>query len=71
MTLGKLIANARRDKGLTLRELEAKTGVSNALINQIERGRVRDPGFRTVARIARALKLSLRLLAEAEAEPPG
>ena len=68
MTLGEIFADARQRKGLTLRELEARCGVSNPLIHQIEKGKVRDPGFRTVVRIARVLRLSLQRLANAD--PP-
>ncbi len=58
MKLGELLAIARECKGLTLRELEAQCGVSNALISQIERGHVKDPGFSTVIRLVDALGLS-------------
>lgn len=59
ITLGQTLAVAREVKGLTLRDLERETGVSNALISQIETGKVKDPGFSTVVRLARALGLSL------------
>ena len=58
-TLAELIGIARECKGWTLRELEKASGVSNALISQIETGKVRDPGFTTVVRLADALGLSL------------
>lgn len=59
MMLGELIAVARECKGWTLRELERKSGVSNALISQIETGKVKDPGFFTVVRLLDALGVSL------------
>lgn len=59
MRLGELLAIAREIKGLTLRDLERATGVSNALISQIETGKVKDPGFTVVVRLARALGLGL------------
>lgn len=52
---------------MTLRELEEKSGVSNALISQIESGKIKDPGFRTVCKLASALGLSLKRLGETEA----
>jgi transcriptional regulator with XRE-family HTH domain len=64
MNLGKTLAAARRDRGLTLRQLEGKSGISNALISQIETGKVREPGFRTVVRLARVLRLPLKRLAD-------
>lgn len=59
MMLGELIAVARECKGWTLRELERKSGVSNALISQIETGKVKDPGFFRVVRLLDALGVSL------------
>ena len=57
MRLGELLAIARECKGWTLRELEEKSGVSNALISQIENHKVKDPGFSTVIRLVEALGL--------------
>lgn len=58
-SIGGLISLARELKGWTLRDLESKTGISNALISQIETGKVKDPGFTTVVKIAKALGISL------------
>jgi transcriptional regulator with XRE-family HTH domain len=66
MKLGELISLSRELKGLTLRDLERKSGVSNAVISQIETGHVKEPGFRTVVKLADALSLSLKRLADAE-----
>ena len=52
--LGELIGIARECKGWTLRELERASGVSNALISQIETGKIKDPGFSTVVRLVEA-----------------
>ena len=60
--LGQRIAKARKAQGLTLRELEKASGISNPLISQIERGLVREPGFRTVGKLAKALGLKLENL---------
>lgn len=59
MVLGELIAIARECKGWTLRDLEKACGVSNALLSQIETGKVRDPGFAKVVQIMDALGVSL------------
>lgn len=53
------MTEARECKGWTLRDLEKKTGISNAAISQIETGKVKDPGFRTVVILADALGVSL------------
>ena len=64
MKLGELIAIARECKGWTLRDLERETGISNALISQIEHGHVKDPGFSTVIRLVDALGLSIERVAK-------
>lgn len=64
MKLGQLIGIARECKGWTLRDLERESGVSNALISQIETGKVKDPGFGTVVRLARCLGISIDRCAE-------
>jgi transcriptional regulator with XRE-family HTH domain len=63
MKIGELIAVARECKGMTLRDLEKKTGISNALISQIETGKIKEPSWRNVVKIARALSLKLERLA--------
>jgi len=63
LKLGGMIALARELKPMTLRELEKKSGVSNALISQIETGKVKDPGFSTVVKLADALGISIDRLA--------
>jgi transcriptional regulator with XRE-family HTH domain len=63
MKLGELISLSRELRGFSLRELEKRCGVSNALLSQIETGHVKEPGFRTIAKIADALGLSLKRLA--------
>lgn len=59
MQLGELIAVARECKGWSLRDLERESMVSNALISQIETGKVKDPRFATVVRLMDALGVSL------------
>lgn len=66
MRLGELIGIARECKRWTLRDLEKASGVSNALISQIETGRVKDPGFTTVVRLVDALGVTLDRAAENE-----
>lgn len=66
MTFGELISLSRELKKWSLRDLERRSGVSNALISQIETGTIKDPGFRTVCKLAAALGLSLKRLSETE-----
>lgn len=63
MRLGELIAVARECRGLTLRGLEKKTGISNALLSQIETGKIKEPSWRNVVKIAKALGLKLDRIA--------
>lgn len=70
MRLGELIAIARECKGWTLRDLEKVSGVSNALISQIETNKVKDPGFKTVVRIVDALGILIERAAATMRPPP-
>lgn len=69
MTLGELLSVARDLKGFTLRELESRSGVSNALISQIENGHVKEPGIFTVLRLCESLGLSLDRISSVEKPP--
>lgn len=61
--VGQAIRDARLRAGLTLRDLERLTGLDPSQLSQIEMGKRRDPGFSTMARIAKGLGLSLDALA--------
>lgn len=65
MRVGELLGLAREIKGWTIRDLERETGISNALISQIETGHVKDPSFTKVVRLCEALGLPLNRAAEA------
>lgn len=64
MHLGELLKLAREIKGMTIRQLEKETGVSNALISQIETRHVKEPSFTNVVRICEALNLPLQRAAD-------
>jgi transcriptional regulator with XRE-family HTH domain len=66
MKLCEAISYARECKGLTLRELERLTGISNALLSQMETGVVKEPSFRNIVKLSKALGISLSKLANAE-----
>lgn len=68
MKVGELIAVAREMRGWSVRELERRTGISNALLSQIETGHVKSPSWRNVVKIAKALNLKLDRLAACEEE---
>lgn len=74
--LGELIRSSRLQAELTLRELAARTNVSNPYLSQIERG-LHEPSVRVLKAIAGALNLSAEsllqqagLLEGATAHPP-
>jgi DNA-binding Xre family transcriptional regulator len=41
----------RKAKGLTLREVEESTGISNAYLSQLETGKIKSPGYDTVKKL--------------------
>lgn len=52
MKLEKLLAEARRAKGVSLRQVERATGVSNAYLSQMETGQVAEPSPRKLEALA-------------------
>jgi transcriptional regulator with XRE-family HTH domain len=65
MRVGELLKLAREIKGYTVRDLERETGISNALISQIETGHVKQPSFINVVRLCEALNLPIERAANA------
>ena len=60
-TLGQFIRAQRQQAELTLRELAARTNVSNPYLSQIERG-LHEPSVRVLKAIATALNVSAETL---------
>ena len=60
-TLGQFIRAQRQQAELTLRDLAARTNVSNPYLSQIERG-LHEPSVRVLKAIATALNLSAETL---------
>ena len=56
---------ARTEKGLTLKQLEASTGIGKTTLNNIENGLV-SPTLRQLEAIARALDTKITALFESE-----
>lgn len=65
MRVGELLQLARQINGMSIRALEKETGISNALISQIETGHVKEPSFTNVVRLCEALNLPVQKAAEA------
>lgn len=59
--VGKRVASARRDKGLTQLELAKKAGVSRPTIDLLENGRATEIGYSKLTRILAVLSLEFRL----------
>jgi transcriptional regulator with XRE-family HTH domain len=59
--LGEFIRDQRQQAQLSLRELAARTNVSNPYLSQIERG-LHEPSMRVLKAIAVALNLSLETM---------
>ena len=57
-TLGQLIRQARERAGLSLRNLEAITGISRTMLHRLELDQVYDPSADTLLRLADALELN-------------
>lgn len=66
MTIGKLIRDARKKKGLTQKELGERLEVSDVSIAQWENG-IRNPRFETRQKLAKALDIDIvELMSETE-----
>lgn len=46
--IAKVLRHAREGMGLSLRDVEAVTGLSNAAISQIETAKIKNPSFESV-----------------------
>lgn len=58
MTIGQAMRKARKDKGYTLKKLEAKTGISRVSLGRYERGEC-FPGILSLLTIADVLQVTL------------
>lgn len=54
---GRLLADARKRKGLTLRSVQSQVGVSNAYISQLETGKVNEPSPHVLYKLSRLYKV--------------
>ena len=52
MTLADELKNIRRLRGSSLRDVEKATGISNAYLSQLERGRATNPSPKKLAKLA-------------------
>lgn len=65
--IGEIIKKARMEKGLSLRELARKSGVSQPYLSQLESGQNNNPTLEVLIKLADALGITLKeMLIEAE-----
>jgi transcriptional regulator with XRE-family HTH domain len=62
--LGDILKRARQHQRLSLRQVEQRTGVSNAHLSQIERGAIRRPDPAILMKVAELYGLNYELVAE-------
>lgn len=65
-----MIRGIRRGRNLSLRELEAKTGLNRGYLSRLENEQVQDVGSEQVRRVAKALAVDEDLLIADEETTP-
>ncbi|MFD6025664.1 helix-turn-helix domain-containing protein [Streptomyces griseoluteus] len=66
---GTMIRGIRNGRNLSLRELEAKTGLDRGYLSRLEREQIRDVGSEQVRRVAEALQVPEALIVTEETTP--
>lgn len=70
--LSPLLADARKRAGLTLRTVEARTGISNAYLSQLENGRIKEPSPLVLHKLSQLYQISYAAALQAAGYPlPG
>jgi HTH-type transcriptional regulator, competence development regulator len=70
--LGTYLAAARNRKGLSLRAVEAETGISNAYLSQLETGKIREPSPSNLHKLGELYGVSYATLLKLAGHPvPG
>ncbi len=62
--LSSIIKSARESSRLTIREAEAKSGISNAYLSQIENDKIKNPSFQILNKISKLYEIPLEILME-------
>ncbi|HGY0940885.1 TPA: LexA family protein [Vibrio cholerae] len=71
MEIGKILREARKNAGLTMRTVAERTGVKVTTQSNIELGEVNEPGFHTIGRLAALYGISLdKLFGVSQEEGP-
>ncbi len=69
-TLATVLKNRREELGLTLRQVEVKTGISNAYLSQLENQKIARPSPSVLRSLADAYRLPYAHLLELAGHPP-
>lgn len=64
MTFGEVLLMLMKEKGITPTELAQRSGVKKSTINELIKGRSREPTFSKAKRLANGLGVPLELFAE-------
>jgi HTH-type transcriptional regulator, competence development regulator len=68
-SLAAIFRESRDRLGLTLREVEAKTGISNAYLSQLEGGKIKEPSPKTLHKLCELYGCSYSLALELAGYP--
>lgn len=68
-TLGNLLKEAREAKELSLRAVEAETGISNPYLSQLEKDKIKDPSPRLLYKLCEFYEISYNTAMELAGYP--
>ena len=66
--IGRILRESREAKGLSLRQVEILTGVSNPAISQIETGQIKSPAFHTIVSLCDVYGIEITKLTESKVQ---
>lgn len=69
LSLGAYLKSLREARILTLRDIEARTGISNAFLSQVESGKVRQPSPISLYKLAEVYGVPYEVLMERAGHP--
>jgi len=69
LKISHVIRDKRKFLKMTLRDVEAITGISNAYLSQLENGQIGDIGFSKIIKISAALQIPILNLVAIHGEP--
>lgn len=61
-SLGATLKDARKNVGLTLRQVEEMTDISNAYLSQLENEKIKNPSVHILSKLSSLYKVSLKTL---------